>query len=485
MSNSPKNGSFVERHGIETQTRAEAANSVYERIQRDDIQIIRLSFVDQHGILRGKTIVAAELPRATESGLGVPSSLLLKDTANRTVFAAFTKSGGVGIREMEGAGDVLMIPDPATFRVLPWAPHTGWILCDLRFGTGAAVPFSTRDIYRANLARLADRGLAFVAGAELEFHLFRLIDKQLAPEDAAQPGRPPTVELTTQGFQYLAEQSYDDLDPIYEELRAGLQALGLPLCSLEVEYGPSQCEITFNPGVGLEAADIVVLARSAIRQIARRHGYHATFMCRPKIANVVSSGWHLHQSLRRITDGGSAFLTDEPGEILSPLGRGYLAGLLAHAPAAAAFSTPTINGYRRYRAYSNAPDRAIWGRDNRGVMLRVVGEPGSPATRIENRIGEPAANPYLYMSSQIITGLDGIDRGLLPPPYADTPYETQAAALPTSLDQALTALDGDACLRAGFSDVFVDYWLHIKRAELARFNAEVTEWEQREYFSIF
>ena len=216
-----------------------------------------------------------------------------------------------------------------------------------------------------------------------------------------------------------------------------MQALGLPLCSLEVEYGPSQCEITFNPGIGLEAADIVVLARSAIRQIARRHGYHATFMCRPKIANVVSSGWHLHQSLRSITDGGSAFLTDEPGEILSPLGRGYLAGLLAHAPGAAAFSTPTINGYRRYRAYSNAPDRAIWGRDNRGVMLRVVGEPGSLATRIENRIGEPAANPYLYMSSQIITGLDGIDRGLLPPPSADTPYETQAVALPTSLDQAL------------------------------------------------
>jgi glutamine synthetase len=118
-------------------------------------------------------------------------------------------------------------------------------------------------------------------------------------------------------------------------------------------------------------------------------------------------------------------------------------------------------------------------------MLRVVGEPGSAATRIENRVGEPAANPYLYMASQIVSGFDGIDRGLAPPPSADSPYETPARALPRSLDEALAALDGDACLRAGFGDPFVDYWLHLKRAELVRFNAEVSEWEQREYFSIF
>jgi glutamine synthetase len=208
-------------------------------------------------------------------------------------------------------------------------------------------------------------------------------------------------------------------------------------------------------------------------------------MCRPRVANVVSSGWHLHQSLRTVADDANAFLTEESGEILSSLGRGYLAGLLAHANAAASFSTPTINGYKRYRPYSLAPDRAIWGRDNRGAMLRVVGEPGSSATRIENRIGEPAANPYLYMASQILTGLDGVDRALVPPLSADMPYETEAAALPRSLDEALAALDGNTCLRAGFGDAFVDYWLHLKRAELARFNAEVSEWEQREYFSIF
>jgi glutamine synthetase len=477
--------SLVERHGLGAPGRAEAVKSVEEQIRENDIQIVRLSFVDQHGLLRGKTLVAAEIARAMDNGVGAPSSLLLKDTSNRTVFAAFTPQGGVGIKEMEGAGDMLMIPDPATFRILPWAAQTGWMLCDLRFGNGAAVAFSTRDLYRTVLARLESRGLSFMAGAELEFHLFQLTDKQLRPEDAAQPGKPPDVELTTQGYQYLGEYSFDELDPIYQKIRVGLQGLALPLCSLEVEFGPSQCEITFNPGIGLEAADIVILARSAIKQIARREGYHATFMCRPRIANVVSSGWHLHQSLRNVADGANAFATDEPEEILSPLGRAYLAGLLDHANAAASFSTPTINGYKRYRPYSLAPDRAIWGRDNRGAMLRVVGEPGSAATRIENRVGEPAANPYLYMASQIVSGFDGIDRGLAPPPSADSPYETPARALPRSLDEALAALDGDACLRAGFGDPFVDYWLHLKRAELVRFNAEVSEWEQREYFSIF
>ena len=111
------------------------------------------------------------------------------------------------------------------------------------------------------------------------------------------------------------------------------------------------------------------------------------------------------------------------------------------------FTTPTINGYKRYRSYSLAPDRAIWGRDNRGVMIRVLGGPGDAATRLENRIGEPAANPYLYMASQILSGLDGVDRKLDPGPSADTPYETKAALLPKSLREAVFALQDDPFFR--------------------------------------
>jgi glutamine synthetase len=477
-------GHFAERHGLWETGRAEAAIAVEARVRRDNIEVIRFSFADQHGLLRGKTLVASELSRALRSGVGCPSSLLLKDTSHRTVFSSFTAGGGVGLTEMAGAADVLLIPDPHTFRVLPWAPHTGWILCDLRFPNGGAVPFSTRDLYRGLVDRLSERAMEFVAGAELEFHLFRVTDPHLGPEDAGQPGTPPDVELTTRGYQYLTEERYDEIDPICEHLRAALQGLGLPLRSLEVEFGPSQCEITFSPGAGLEPADLVTLARSAIRQVARRHGHHATFMCRPRIPNVVSSGWHLHQSLRG-EDGGNLFVSDTSDQPLSRTGRGWLGGLLAHAAAAAAFSTPTINGYKRYRPFSLAPDRAIWGQDNRGAMVRVLGGPGDSATRLENRVGEPAANAYLYMSSQIVSGLDGIDRALDPGTSADTPYATDAPMLPRGLEEALAALDASACFRAGFGDAFVDYWLHIKRAEISRFQAEVSDWEQREYFATF
>jgi glutamine synthetase len=178
-------------------------------------------------------------------------------------------------------------------------------------------------------------------------------------------------------------------------------------------------------------------------------------------------------------------MTKAAGEALSEFGRAYLAGLLEHARASTVFTTPTINGYKRYRSYSLAPDRAIWGSDNRGVMIRVLGGPGDAATRLENRIGEPAANPYLYMASQILSGLDGVDRKLDPGPSADTPYETKAALLPKSLREAVYALNDDPFFRQALGAEFVDYYVHIKNAEIERFQAEVSDWEHREYFEMF
>ena len=302
--------------------------------------------------------------------------------------------------------------------------------------------------------------------------------------DCAWPGAAPEVSFLSQGYQYLTETRFDQIEPVLEIVRREVIALGLPLRSIEVELGPSQCEFTFQPLVGVGAADAMMLFRSAVKQICRRRGYHASFMCRPKLPNVMSSGWHLHQSLRDRRSNANAFMATNK-QPLSGLGRNFLAGLLAHARAAAAFSTPTINGYKRYRSYTLAPDRVIWGCDNRGAMIRVLGGPGDPATRLENRIGEPAANPYLYMASQIVTGLDGMERMLEPGPSADTPYEAQAPHLPKSLEEALRALRSDDCLADGFGRDFIDYYVRIKEAEIARFQSEVTEWEQREYFELF
>ncbi|MGI9412184.1 MAG: glutamine synthetase, partial [Hyphomicrobiales bacterium] len=335
------------------------------------------------------------------------------------------------------------------------------------------------------LGTLGARGYELMAGLEVEFHLFKLEDPKLAPHHATQPPEPPEVSLLAHGFQYLTEARMDELEPALDAIRRDLAGLGLPLRSQEVEFGPSQCEFTFAPLTGIAAADTMVLFRSAVKQSARRNGLHATFMCRPNLPNLFSSGWHLHQCLIDKATGDNAFMTANDGEVLSETARHYVAGLLAHAAAASVFTTPTVNGYKRYRPFTLAPDRAVWGIDNKGTMIRALGAPGDPASRIENRVGEPAANPYLYMASQVVAGLDGIDLKRDPGPPSDTPYDTDAEALPSSLMDAAEALDKSALFRTAFGDTFIDYLLAIKRHEIRRFLSEVTDWEHREYFELF
>ncbi|MDO9711616.1 glutamine synthetase family protein [Paracraurococcus lichenis] len=474
---------FVARHGLRDAEAAAAAAEVLARAAREGVSLVRLAFPDQHGVLRGKAVTLPALPGAMEDGVSLTSTLLLKDTAHRTTVPVFSAGGGIGMRDVQGAADFVLVPDPATYRPLPWAPGTAWMLCDAYWPDGREVDFATRGLCRRVLGDLATAGYELVTGLEVEFHLTRLLDPKLAPEDAGQPGSPPEVALLTQGYQYLTEARLDQMQSILEVLQREVTALGLNLRSVEVEYGPSQVEFTFAPGVGLAPADAMVLFRSAVKQVARRHGHHASFMCRPRLPNVMSSGWHLHQSLRDAA-GRNAFASTD-GAPLSPLGLHWLGGLLAEAQAAAAFTTPTLNGYRRYRPMSLAPDRAVWGIDNRGVMLRVLGQPGSAVTHIENRVGEPAANPYLYLASQVVAGMAGLAARRDPGPSADAPYETAAPPLPTTLEAALAALETSAVFREGLGGDFVDYFLRLKRAEIARFNAEVSEWEQREYFDLF
>ena len=340
---------FVERYGLWRDEQTQAATDVMRQIEVHDIEIVRLSFADQHGILRGKTLTLPSFISAMHNGCTMPTTLLTKYTAHRTVYPAWTTGGGFGIAEMEGAGDMLMVPDPTTFRVLPWTEQTGWMLCDLYFPNGEPVPFSTRHLYRQVLETLSQKGYEYRAGLEIEFYILKLDDPKLQAMMATQPAAPPEVSLLTHGFQLLTDNRFDQLDPILQILRRHLTTLGLPLRSIEIEFGPSQCEMTFEPGLGLIPADHMVLFRSAVKQICRRHGYHATFMCRPAIPNLFSSGWHLHQSLQRRENGQNAFMSAHDDTILSPTGYHFVGGLLEHARAASVFTTPTINGYKRFK----------------------------------------------------------------------------------------------------------------------------------------
>ena len=156
--------SFVERHGLWSAEQKEAASRLRRIVEEQKLEVIRLSFPDQHGILRGKTLVASEALASLESGCSITTTMLAKDTSHRTVFPVFTSGGGFGMREMEGAADVLMVADPTTFRVLPWAPTTGWLLCDIYFSDGRPVPFATRhsiagcSINSANAATISSPG---------------------------------------------------------------------------------------------------------------------------------------------------------------------------------------------------------------------------------------------------------------------------------------------------------------------------------------
>ena len=485
---------FVARHGLLSDEQAAAAEQVIRQIRDLDLRTVRFVVVDQHGVPRSRSLSPQAATDVFANGLDFSGAIYSLDTGNQVFVPAFAPGGGFGIEEFTGFPDVVLVPDPGTFQVLPWANRTGWILCDVYFGNGQPVPLDGRHLMRRMLADLAGAGYDYLAGIEIEYYIVRLAGQPLLPEDAGFTPPPPQVTVFERGYQFLSEVRLDSVAETIEVLRDGLAAVGLPPRSMEDEWGPGQMEFTFSPMAGLAAADAVVLFRSAVKQMCQRRGLLATFMCTPGLPNFFSSGWHLHQSLLQRPGGQNAFAS--PDAALSAPGRQFVSGLLDHALPMMLFATPTVNGYRRYRPYSFAPDRVCWAVENRGALVRVQGAPGDASSHVENRIGEPAANPYLYMAANIAAGLDGIRRGLDTPPVEEDPYAADAPMLPTSLEEAVGALDKDEFYRQTFGKTLVDYLLMMKRAELTRYSAaqadnpppegqQVTDWEMREYFEFF
>src|SRR5256886_4187231 len=485
---------FIEKHGLWSDEQRAQAAELKKRLAGEKLDLVRLAWADPHGVSRGKALSVPAFIDALTSGYNVNVATTTLDSAGGRVFKSFTRGGGMGLDEMTGSPNLVVVPDPSTFRTLPWAPGVGWVLCDEYFRDGKPFHFSSRHLLRRQLGRLAQKKMTLMVGLEVEWYLARVAEEGLSDEHVGTPGMRGRAIRTTPiepGYSYHSETNMDLMQPVLSELARTYAALGLPLRSLENEWGPGQVECTFSAEDALRAADDFLLFRTATRQICRRLGCFATFMARPALKGYYASGWHLHQSL--VDSAGRNLFARK--DLLSPTGQSYLAGLLEHAAASTVFATPTVNGYRRFRPNSLAPDRASWGFDHRGAMVRVLGGKGDPATRLENRVGEPAANPYLYVASQIVAGLDGIERKLEPGPRDDEPYDADRPLLPARLGQALEALEGSTLYRRQFGEVFVDYYLKLKRNELGRYRkwldenrateAEPTEWEQNEYFDFF
>ncbi|WP_394236126.1 glutamine synthetase family protein [Niallia oryzisoli] len=491
---------FIARHQLWNSEQTAAVEKICAEIQEKNLRLIRVAWSDQHGISRAKTLTVPAFLGALTDGIDFNTGPLFFDTANAIVFNPFVKGGGFDLVEMTGCPNYALVPDPLTFRVLPWAPQTGWILCDAYLKTGAPLPFDSRQVCRKALKELNEKGYDLLSGLEVEFSLTKIVDNEINPEllgAPGSPGEPPKVRPVARGYQYQLEAHNDEIDEILQLIVTNMEDLGLPIRTIEDEWGPSQIEVTFAPMRGIAAADAMLLFRTAVKQICRRHGYLATFMCRPSIPGFFSSGWHLHQSLVDIESGENLFMPEVETESLSVLGKQYIAGILKHARASTVFTTPTVNGYKRFKPNSLAPDRAGWGVDNRGTMIRVLGGYGIKSTHFENRAGEPAANPYLYFASQIFAGLDGIENRLDPGKACDEAYLDEREMIPRNLQEAVDSLRDCTLFQHKMGPLFVDYIIKMKESEISRYMAYVekekvedyqnivTEWEHREYFEIF
>ncbi len=480
------------------------ADQILRLVRETGIEQVRIAWCDVHGELRAKSILPRALEAALKDGIGMVGTQALKDTSDRTAFKVFEPDGLAHLPmlfDFAQASNFTVKPLLKSFQQLPWTEKTGWLQAQMLGADGLPLAIDSRGMLQKALAQLAQKGYGLRCGLEIEFHIYKIENTrpQLDPELAAWPGLPPAVSMIHPGYRLLSERWLDRADEPLQIVRQTCVALGMPLTSLEVEFGPSQVEAVFEVQDALAAADAFVLFRSSAMQALLRAGYHASFMCRPPFPQIMSSGWHLHQSLVDLQTGSNAFAlaaysTDAETELssvqaelvqaaalLSPVGNHWLAGLLQHANGICALANPTLDAYERFRPNALAPTRANWGHDSRSAMLRVISE--NQATRIENRIGSPLANPYLYLASQIHAGLDGIARNLKPP----TADDTKAAALPASLSEALIALQADAALDAGFGEQVLAWFAQIKRQEIYRFEAapDKLDWIRREYFSRF
>lgn len=489
---------FVARHGLWTDAQREAAAEVLARLE--SLEFVRVVFGDPHGIARSKVISAPVFATVLRNGMDFSPGPFVFDTGHAVAIDFFASGGGIGVDELTGAGDFIVVPDPTTFRVLPHTGRpTGWVIGDEYLRDGTPHPLSSRAALRRQVDALAARDMEFVVGLEVEWYLTRFTDggRPTRIGGFGVQGEPPTVEAVNGGYQFNSDSLLDAVMPIIDPVLEALVALGLPLRGIEHESGPGQIEFTFNPMPGLAAADAMLLLRTITKQVLARSGHHASFMALPALDGFDPSGWHLHQSLARRSTGRNLFTAEPGGSALSPIGMAYLGGLIEHAEASSLLCVPTVNGYRRMReGFSLSPDRVAWCTENRGAFLRVLGAHGDAASHVENRIGEPTANPYLYLVGQVSAGVDGVDRSLDPGPPADDPHAATAAALPRQLDEALATFGESAFYRTVLGSELHRCLSALKASEWTRYEQwlakveptqddNVTEWEHREYFGTF
>ena len=427
------------------------------------VRAVRLQYADLHGICRGKDIPISAFPAAAEEGVGFVEAIMTVDLRHNVV-AGFE----------QGFPDILARPDLDTLVPLPWEPSVVACVVDLEeYGSGEPYAVDSRGALKRVLARFAEHGLSPVVGPELEFYLCE-------PDPAEPRGWRPYAGQDS--GVYTVGDVADPRGTLSRMLDAAVE-YELGAIAAAHEYGRAQFEINLRHSAALDSADRAFRFKAMVKEMAARDGLLATFMGKP-FNDDEGSGFHLHISL---VDGeGSNVGEDGAGAHgLASVMRHFIAGVLEHGPALMVFFNPTVNAYRRINAEALVPTRVCWGHDHRMVLVRVPQERGA-ATRMELRLGDGTANPYLSYAAALAAGLDGIRRELEPPEpiegmLYELPEEAQGIALPTTFHEALDALKADPVIVSALGEKLVDTFETIKTAELERFRAWVTDWEFAEY----
>ena len=424
------------------------------------VDVVRLGYSDLTGVERGRDILVSRLARTL--GDGVPFCRAIYHTSPMGDVVPI--HGGIDA----GLPDVVAAPDLATVVDVPWEPGVAHCIVDVFNSDGAAAGESPRNVLKRVEARFNDLGYTSQVGPELEFFLLE--------EDASGSWR-RYGEAT--GNVYSAGLKGDPENILLRSLRL-LDNYGLEVVAANHEFASGQFEINLWHSHAVDAADRAFRFKAAIKELARREGKRATFMAKP-FNDEGGSGFHLHFSMLD-TDGLPAFDDSSSQDGLSWMAKSAIAGVLSHAPALAALCNPTINSYKRFGPDTLAPWLVDWGLDNRSAMVRVPPERGR-AARLELRLGDASANPYLAIAGLLAAAYLGVrDKASPPHPLEGYGYDPgRSAMLPKSLSESLDALVADTELVELLGQDFVDTFVAYKRNELERFSHYITDWEFREY----
>jgi len=431
---------------------------------------VKLGGFDIDGVLRGKYISVEKFLSAAETGMGFcdvifgwDSSDVLYDTVSLTGWHT-------------GYPDALARIDLSTLRLLPWEANTAFFLVDFFRPDGSPLAVSPRQVLRSVVKRVEAKGYQAKAALEYEYFFFRE-DPLSARQKRYRDMTPLSPGMF--GYSFLRASSHSELA---HAILDAARAMQIEIEGFHTETGPGVYETAIRYDEALRAADHAALFKTVVKIVARKQGLLATFMAKWN-ANLPGCSGHIHQSLSDRQGKKNLFFARNAGGPMSHLMRHYMAGQLSLMGEFAVMFCPTVNSYKRTVPGTWAPVNVTWGLDNRTTALRAICA-SAKSTRIEHRLPGADANPYLSLAASLASGFHGIERGLELPAPATNAYQTEAPALPRSLEEATALFRASAAAREIFGEEFVDHYAATRDWEVRQFRRAVTDWELERYFEI-